>query len=111
MGYEKSGKREVYYIPYSKEKVDEIIEKSTGSDKDTIIFLFQDGPLGYEFPYDKFVIKVRDLYFTIEKKVQKESGFSQDEAELLLYEKFREAMKNLILPQIIILLILLIQIK
>jgi hypothetical protein len=55
MGYEKSGKIEMYCIPYSKEKVDEIIEKNTGSDKDTIIFLFQDGPLGYEFPYDKFV--------------------------------------------------------
>ena len=61
MGYEKSGKREVYYIPNSKEKVDEIIEKSTGSDKDTIIFLFQDGPLGYEFPYDKFFLSFEEL--------------------------------------------------
>ncbi len=44
--------------------------------------------------YKIALIKVRDLYFTIEKKVQKESDFSQDEAELLLYEKFREAMKK-----------------
>lgn len=54
-GYKYSGKRQIHYIPFSKEKVDEIIEKSMGSDKDTITFLFSEEPLGYEFPYDVFV--------------------------------------------------------
>lgn len=54
-GYKFSGKRQIHYIPFSKEKVDEIMEKSMGSDKDTIKFLFSEEPLGYEFPYDVFV--------------------------------------------------------
>ncbi len=55
IGHKFSGKRQLYYIPFSKEKVDEIIEKSIGSDKSTIKFLFSQEPLGYEFPYDTFV--------------------------------------------------------
>jgi hypothetical protein len=54
-GYRRSGQHQVYYIPFSKEKVDEIIEGSVGTDKDTIKFLFTDGALGYEFPYEEFV--------------------------------------------------------
>jgi hypothetical protein len=54
-GYKYSGKRQIHYIEFSKEKVDEIIEKSMGSDRETIKFLFTDGPLGYEFPYEEFV--------------------------------------------------------
>jgi hypothetical protein len=55
VGYKYSGKRQIHYIPFSKNKVDEIIENSIGSNKETIKFLFTDGPLGYEFPYDEFV--------------------------------------------------------
>ena len=51
----RSGQHTVYYIPFSKEKVDEIIESSVGTDKDTIKYLFTDGALGYEFPYEEFV--------------------------------------------------------
>jgi hypothetical protein len=54
-GYKRSGQHTVYYIPFSKEKVDEIIENSVGSDKDTIKFLFTDNGLGFEFPYEIFV--------------------------------------------------------
>ncbi len=54
-GYRRSGQHQVYYIPFSKEKVDEIIESSIGTDKDTIKYLFTDGALGYEFPYEEFV--------------------------------------------------------
>ena len=55
IGYKRTGHHTVYYIPFSKEKVDEIIEKSVGSDKGTILFNFSIGALGYEFPYEVFV--------------------------------------------------------
>jgi hypothetical protein len=55
VGYKFSGKLETHYIPFSKEKVDEIIENPMESDKDSIKFLFTDGQLGYEFPYEEFV--------------------------------------------------------
>lgn len=55
IGYKRSGTRQVYYIPFSKSKVDEIIDKSMGTDKDTIKFLFMDGDLGFEFDYEHFV--------------------------------------------------------
>jgi hypothetical protein len=55
IGHKFSGKRQVYYIPFSKSKVDEIIASSMGSDKSTIKFLFSQEPLGYEFSYDTFV--------------------------------------------------------
>ena len=51
----RSGQHTVYYIPFSKEKVDGIIEGSVCTDKDTIKYLFTDGALGYEFPYEEFV--------------------------------------------------------
>lgn len=51
----RSGVHTVYYIPFLKEKVDQIIESSVGTDKDTIKYLFTDGALGYEFPYEEFV--------------------------------------------------------
>ena len=54
-GDKRSGQHTVYYIPFSKEKVDEIVESSVGTDKDTIKYLFTDGALGYEFPYEEFV--------------------------------------------------------
>ena len=34
----RSGQHEVYYIPFNKKAVDEIIEKSVGSSKENIIF-------------------------------------------------------------------------
>ena len=55
IGYKRSGQHIVYYIPFSKERIDEIISKSVGSDKETILFNFSIGALGYEFPYDVFV--------------------------------------------------------
>jgi hypothetical protein len=55
VGRERTGQRTVYYIPFSKNKVDEIIESSVGTDKETILFTFINGALGYEFPYDVFV--------------------------------------------------------
>ena len=55
IGYKRSGQHPVYYIPFSKEKVDEIIESSVGTDKETILFTVISGPLSYEFPYEKFV--------------------------------------------------------
>lgn len=55
IGYKFSGKRQIHYIPFSKEKVDEIIEKSIGSNKEIIKYLFSEEPLGYEFPYEEFV--------------------------------------------------------
>lgn len=55
VGYKFSGKRQIHYIPFSKEKVDEIIEKSIGSNKEIIKYLFSEEPLGYEFPYEEFV--------------------------------------------------------
>lgn len=55
VGIIRSGQHPVYYIPFSKEKVDEIISNSVGTDKETIIFTVISGPFSYEFPYDKFV--------------------------------------------------------
>jgi hypothetical protein len=40
------------------------------------------------------MIRSRDLYFTIENKLQQGFSFSQDETELLLYVKFQEAIKK-----------------
>jgi hypothetical protein len=54
-GHKRSGQHQVYYIPFSKSKVDEIIESSIGTDRDTIKYLFTEGALGYEFPYEEFV--------------------------------------------------------
>jgi hypothetical protein len=54
-GYKYSGKRQIHYIPFSKEKVDEIIASSMGSSKETIKYLFSEDPLSYEFPYNEFV--------------------------------------------------------
>jgi hypothetical protein len=55
VGYKYSSKRQIHYIPFSKNKVDSIIENSVGSNKETIKFLFSEDPLGYEFPYEEFV--------------------------------------------------------
>ena len=55
IGYKRTGQYTVYYIPFSKEKVDEIVSQSVGSDKETILFNFSIGALGYEFPFDTFV--------------------------------------------------------
>lgn len=40
------------------------------------------------------MIRPRELYFTIENKLQQDFSFSQDETELLLYVKFQEAIKK-----------------
>ncbi len=44
----------MYYIPFSKEKVDEIITKSD-SDKNDIIYVVKSGPRRDHFTYDEFV--------------------------------------------------------
>ena len=65
IGYQRSGQHIVYYVPFSKQKVDEIIEGSVGTDKDTIKYLFIDGALGYEFPYEEFVSRSYDELATM----------------------------------------------
>lgn len=55
-GYKYSGKRQVHYIPWSREKVDEIIANSMGSDKSTILYTFvYDSILSIELLYELFV--------------------------------------------------------
>lgn len=55
VGYKRSGQHRVYDIPFSKEAVDKIIEKSVGTDKGSIIFLVKEGIRRDEFTYDEFV--------------------------------------------------------
>lgn len=56
VGYDRTGQHTVHYIPFSKEKVDEIIENSIGSDKETIVFIVKDGPVRNDkYSYDQFV--------------------------------------------------------
>lgn len=60
--YIRTGEREVFTIPYTKEKLDEIIEHSDGSDRDSIK-LFIKNPNGTQnsnFYYQEFVMSWND---------------------------------------------------
>lgn len=53
VGHKRTGEKKVFYIPFSKEKMDEVIASSIGTDKDTIIYLlktpqFRDDRFNYE---------------------------------------------------------------
>ena len=63
----------IYYIPYSKKAVDDIISKSVHTDKDSIVFTIrfsgEDNPTGQrqmptrnQFSYEQFVWKWEDVY-------------------------------------------------
>jgi hypothetical protein len=54
LGDFRSGQHEVYYIPFNKKAVDEIIEKSVGSSKENIIFTiwFSETTRDNTFTYD-----------------------------------------------------------
>jgi len=54
VGQKLAGVHQVYYIPFSKEKVDKIITKSD-SDKNDIIYVVKSGPRRDHFTYDEFV--------------------------------------------------------
>ena len=54
VGYERVGERAVYYIPWDRKVMDDLIKESVGSDQETIIFTvkFQMGRT--QFRYDQF---------------------------------------------------------
>lgn len=57
VGYERSGQHRVYDILFSKEAVDKIIEKSTRTDKETILYVVKLTPtMRTEFSYEQFVL-------------------------------------------------------
>jgi len=63
--YERSGQTPIYYIPFSKKAVDDIISKSVGTDEDTIIFLVKFTPNDRDdsFNYKQFTnLSFTDLY-------------------------------------------------
>lgn len=56
VGQQRSGEHPVYYIPFSKETVDKIIEDSNSSDIESIIFVVKDGANRNDsFSYEQFV--------------------------------------------------------
>ncbi len=56
VGHRRSGERKVYYVPFSKKAVDDVIAKSVGSDKETIIFTVKtDNWRNGDFTYDQFI--------------------------------------------------------
>jgi hypothetical protein len=56
IGYDRSGQHEVYYVPFSKKAVDEIIAKSTFDNKEQIKFLVKTPTFrNDEFSYQQFV--------------------------------------------------------
>lgn len=55
IGNKRSGQHTVHYVPFSKEKVDEIIESSLGTDEETIVFVVKDGPnRNDQYSYQQF---------------------------------------------------------
>jgi len=55
-GYTRGPETTVYYVPFSKAKVDEIINSSIGTDKETIKFVVNDGiHRNDSYSYDQFV--------------------------------------------------------
>ncbi len=55
IGHERIGQHTVHYIPFSKEKVDEIINSSVGSYRENITFIVKDGPIRNDkYNYDQF---------------------------------------------------------
>ena len=57
VGYKRSGQHIVHYVPFSKSKVDEIINSSVGTYKETIKYVVKmNSPdMRSEFSYDQFV--------------------------------------------------------
>lgn len=56
VGQKRTGERKTYYIPYSKKTVDEIISKSVGTDRDTIIFVVKNDTFrNGQFTYSQFI--------------------------------------------------------
>ncbi len=57
IGHERSGQHTVYYVPFFKEKVDEIIDSSDGSNRDGIVFTVKNGQemRNDKYNYDQFV--------------------------------------------------------
>jgi hypothetical protein len=60
--YIRTGEREVYTIPYTKEKVDELIENSDGSDRDSIKLFIKNpnGTQSADFHYQEFIMSWND---------------------------------------------------
>jgi len=56
-GHKRTGEHTIHYIPFSKEKVDEIISNSPTTDKDGIIYVVKNGPemRNDKFNYEQFV--------------------------------------------------------
>jgi len=55
VGYKRSGSHTVYYIKFDKDKLDEIISKSMGTDADNIVFVVKNGPVRNDkFTYEQF---------------------------------------------------------
>jgi hypothetical protein len=63
LGDYRSGQHEVYYIPFNKKAVDEIIEKSVGSGKENIIFTIwiSETIRDNTFTYDQFILPWEDV--------------------------------------------------
>ena len=57
VGYQRSGQNTVYYVPFSKSKVDEIINSSVGSYRDNIVYCVKNGSemRNDKFSYEQFV--------------------------------------------------------
>ena len=57
VGHTRKGVHTEYYIPFSKEKVDEIINSSVGSYRENIIYVLKNGPemRNDKFNYNQFV--------------------------------------------------------
>ena len=70
IGHERSGQHTVYYVPFSKKKVDEIIDSSDGSNRDGIVFTVKNGQemRNDKYNYDQFVnlsfVELVDLMIT-----------------------------------------------
>ena len=44
--------------------------------------------------YKDTILKLRNVYFKIEEKLKKEEGFSQEDTETFLENKFKEIIRN-----------------
>lgn len=61
IGYKRSGEHPIYYIPFSKEKVDEIIASSTKNVVNDIQFVIKNGPYRCgNYTYEQFVNSTQD---------------------------------------------------
>jgi len=57
VGYQRSGQNTIYYVPFSKSKVDEIVNSSMGTYRENIVYCVKNGPemRNDRFSYDQFV--------------------------------------------------------